>query len=478
MLYSRRNSPDERQIEQSRLFVRRASTRKDVRLMRFHAGPRRLLTTLALTGAFGFAAETAGAGDWKFGPGVGFSSKQKDFEFKLAGYVQSDFRGYPNWEAGDEDTGPLRFDNLDLRRGRIGVEGKWKELDYELDVDWTQPGRRILKDGDEPAEGWGGIELKNAAIDYQFNKALRIRAGHFKPPISPEFLTSSSKIDFVERSLLSQNMAPDRDWGAMLYGELLDRIIYQAGVFAGDGRTAESRAETTFAARVQYMAVEDLMLGVYSSIGDVKAPVEPELRPGQLVIPPELIPQPNGFGGRGASGFRFSERRFVEGRRLRLGTEATYWHKSYGLKGEYMYGREQRKRQSAIFTDLPDEVGQGWAVSATWLLTGEKKERTLKPKRPLPGGPGAIEVGVRVEGLRYDDAGDDSGFEGAGNRARNIRPASLKALTGGVSWWPTSFMRVMGNVVVDRYVDPLLAPERDRLGNYVSLQGRVQLHFP
>lgn len=431
--------------------------------------------SLGLLAAALAAAASAVAGDWKFGPGVEFSSKQADFKLKLAGYVQGDFRSYRNWGVGDEDSGSLRNDSADLRRGRVGLEGNWKDLDYELDVDWTNPARRAIKDGDRPVLGWGGVELKNAALDYSFDKALKVRAGHFKLPISPELLTSASKIDFIERSLIGQNVAPDRDWGVMLYGEVLKRINYQAGVFAGDGRTEERRAETSFAARVLFRVIDGLDAGGYFSQGNVKAPPEPPAE--LLVVPPELIPQANGFGVRGPTGYRFSERRFVEGRRLRAGLEATLARGPFGMKGEYVHGREERKRQSAIFTDLPEEVANGWAVSATWLVTGDEKERTIKPKKPLFEGIGAIEIGARYEGLRYDDT-ENVGFEGAGNRARNMRPAGLKVFTGGVSWWPTLWMRVMGNVVVDRYIDELLAPETRRLGNYVSLQGRLQLHLP
>jgi hypothetical protein len=261
----------------------------------------------------------------------------------------------------------------------------------------------------------------------------------------------------------------------MLHGEVLKRINYQAGVFAGDGRTEVNRAETTVAARVLYRVIRGLDAGGSFSLGNVKAPPEPPA--GLLVVPIELIPQANGFGTRGPTGYRFSDRRFVEGRRLRAGLEATLARGPFGAKGEYMHGREARKGQSAIFTDLPEEVGNGWAISTTWLLTGDKKERTIKPKKPLFKGAGAIEIGARYEELRYDDT-ENVGFEGAGNRARNMRPAAVKVATGGISWWPTPWMRVMGNVVVDRYIDKLLAPETNRLSNYVSLQGRLQFHFP
>jgi phosphate-selective porin len=117
-------------------------------------------------------------------------------------------------------------------------------------------------------------------------------------------------------------------------------------------------------------------------------------------------------------------------------------------------------------------------VQATWLLTGDKKKQTIKPRRPLFHGPGAIEIGARYEELRFDDTGPDTGFAGVGNRSRNIRPAADTAFTGGLSWWPIQWVRLMGNVVIERFEDPLLAPEPGRTGDYVTLMWRVQLELP
>jgi hypothetical protein len=36
----------------------------------------------------------------------------------------------------------------------------------------------------------------------------------------------------------------------------------------------------------------------------------------------------------------------------------------------------------------------------------------------------------------------------------------------------------MGDVVMEQYGEPLVAPEPGRKGNYVTVLGRVQLHLP
>jgi phosphate-selective porin len=182
--------------------------------------------------------------------------------------------------------------------------------------------------------------------------------------------------------------------------------------------------------------------------------------------------------GEGPAGFEFYERHFVNGRRLRFGGDLAWTPGPVGIKGEYLEGREERLGQGSTFDDLPEQVARGWTGSATWLLTGESKKNRIEPRRPFPHGVGAIEIGARYEEIRFDDLGPEGGFEGAGNRARNIRPAADRVFTGGLSWWPVYWVRLMGNVVVERYLDPLLAPEPGKRGNYVTLLARVQVALP
>ena len=72
----------------------------------------------------------------------------------------------------------------------------------------------------------------------------------------------------------------------------------------------------------------------------------------------------------------------------------------------------------------------------------------------------------------------NTGFESAGSRAANIRPAGIRTFTGGLSWWPNRFLRLQGNALLERYDDPLRAPEPGNSGDYVSVLGRIQVHLP
>ena len=376
---------------------------------------------------------------WKLGPDAGVS--KGSFRLNLTGYLQGDFRYFSDWEVKETEAGELRRDEAEVRRVRVGLDAVWRKLNLQFEIDPLQEGRGRLRD---------------AYAELRFGKAFRLRGGHIKVPVSPEFLTSAAKTDFAERTMLASELGPGRDFGVMAHGEV-KRLQYQLGVFAGDGWSHSSRAEITTALRLVVTPVHGLDLGGSASLGEVDA--DPVAAGATLT--------PRGLKGLSPTGYEFFVPHFVGGRRTRVSLEAALSRGPVSLKTEVLRSREERKGQSSTFTDMPDVQGDGWAVSALWRLRGEKKRQ-----------PGALEFGARYESLRFDDVGDDTGFAGFGNRARNIKPGSLEAATAGFSFWMTRWGRIMGNLLLERYGEPLLAPEPGRAGNYVTLLGRVQLHLP
>ncbi len=390
----------------------------------------------------------APAPGWTTEP-VALKNEASDFEIGLTGYVQADFRSYRDWTVAAPE---LRADEAEWHRVRVGVDGHFRRLSFQVDVG------PVEKDGKE---------LKDAWLELRFAKALRLRGGRLKVPVSPEWLTSPAKTDFLERAVMVEAMAPERDWGAELNGEIGRVVEYQAGVFAGDGVKNRFRAGTTWAGRLVFKPWRGVEIGGSTSYGTVAA--DP--------VGPGLDPDPKGFAAASQTEYSFFEPVFVGGRRQRWDAEATVRRGPVGFRAEYLQETEARDGQGPTLEDLPAVRGHGFQVAATWLLTGEKKARTIQPRARLLRGPGAVEIGARYEEMRADDVGNQ-GFEGFGSRARNLRPAGYRALTGGVSWWPTIFLRLAGNVVVERYRDTLVAPETGNEGSYVSLVGRVQVMLP
>jgi phosphate-selective porin OprO/OprP len=374
------------------------------------------------------------------------------FEIRLAGYVQADLRSFQDWQVGDGSDPTLRADESEWRRLRVGIEGEWRRLSFEFDVD------PAFDEGDE---------LKDARLGLRVARELELDGGHVKLPVSPEWLTSASKTDFIERGVAVEALGPGRDWGGQLQGELGRTLEYTAGVYAGDARSSTRRAGTTVAGRLVLKPLRWLDLGGSFSLGDVAA--DP--------VGPGLDPRPKGVEGTSSTGYDFFPSLFVDGQRRRWGAEARLQGGPVAVWGEFLEAREERKGQGPVLEDLPAVYGRGWSATFTWLVTGDRKTRTIRPARGLPGGPGAIELAARYEELWFDDV-ENEGFESSGSRARNVRPGGIRALTGGLSWWPTSFLRFQGNVLVERYDDALRAPEPGNAGDYVSLLARVQVHLP
>jgi phosphate-selective porin len=234
----------------------------------------------------------------------------------------------------------------------------------------------------------------------------------------------------------------------------LRSINYEVGVFEHDGANARSRdadrvtGGRTLAARVTAQPFRSS-----------KSPLE-DLQVGFATTSSDL---PTGLAGL-RDGTVFGESFLpsnapVQGARRRLGLEMRWRPGPFSLKSEYMRVTTERLGQSVEDTDLSPLVASGWYVSGTWVLTGEAKARGLdRPRRPLlGGGPGAIEIAARVERLAFGSAAHDD-VPSRSPRADVIVGNGDRAITAGVNWYPSRWIKVQFNVIQERLDDPGLGP--------------------
>ena len=103
------------------------------------------------------------------------------------------------------------------------------------------------------------------------------------------------------------------------------------------------------------------------------------------------------------SQYTFFEPVFVRGARNRYGVDLDWTNDQFGARAEYMAVTDAREAQGLRGNNLNAARARAWYVQGTWVVTGDKKDRPVEPKHPLPmSGIGAIEVAARYERLWFD----------------------------------------------------------------------------
>jgi phosphate-selective porin OprO/OprP len=355
-------------------------------------------------------------------------------------------RALVEWRWFDPDIGE---DLFHLRTARIGLKGKLtRHFDWEIE-------REITEQDDTVQFG----EWKDVYLEWNTFDGASARGGRFKMPFGLEATTGVSELDFAYRTLGSSEIAPSRDRGVMLFGDL-GHFGYEAGVFDGDGDNAESNEP-------QFVAEGEDLNNVGPSIaarvtGDLLRvlPVG-DLRSANFGLAYTNSDVPEGLNSlRGESvwGSHFFDRVYVKGRRQRIGAQFEWTPGPASLKAEWMQAREQRIEQSNRDQDLSDFIAEAWYVAGTWFVTGEKKDGNIKVKRPLlNGGIGAIELAARVERLGFRSAGT-SGPAFTNPRNDHQVPNSDTVFTVGVNWITSTWTRVIVNAIHEDFADESRTP--------------------
>ena len=409
----------------------------------------------------------------KFKDGLTFESPDGDFKAKIAGRVHSDYRIFDHNDSKNNPTlvpatitnsipnagSSIGADTFDIRRARIGFEAKYKNYyDAVLSLDMVG------------AANNGGSATNLTIVDQAyFNVAwwqpVQFRFGVFKSPMTLEKLTSSNNIDFMERSFINA-LAPNEQFGAMVYGVPMTGVTYQVGAFSGgptrapesdireDGKEYVARATANFA---EILGQKDMIshVGVSYSDGD--------------------LPQ----GGVGASG-RTESRGVTFFRAPTFQRSATVFDNSnrqrVGLEGAFAYNQFKAQAEWMKQSDKFDTAARGydldttnWYVEGLWTITGEKYSdgykngvmggiKPLKDFDPATFTGGAWEVGVRYSKFDASDYNANGVGQGVGTADANITTkaagfAKADAWTAGLKFLPNSNMRFMLNYVDTSFND-------------------------
>jgi len=352
--------------------------------------------------------------------------------------VQTDFRSFSPQVQTPEGT-------FDLHRGRVGLEGQFlKHFEYEIERDF----RQSLANNDQR------YPWKDVKLDFTYFDNFQLLVGKFKMPFGLDETTSEHETDFSLRSRTADDLSPGRSVGGMLHGRFFSRgVSYWAGFFRHDGENGRNHngqpiAGQTFAGRVTGTPIRELAVPEF-------------LRPLELGMGYTRSDVPEGLSsirGNAYSDENLIAYAYVKGPRERMGVDATLITGPFSLKSELVDLREAREGQGIYLEDLPKKLSRGWYASVTWVVTGEKKEGGVTPRKDfLKGGPGAIELAARFEQIRFGTA-KHIGDEFRSPRSPNFRAQSDRSWTIGVNWYTNRYVKIQADAVNEQIEDLTRSP--------------------
>jgi hypothetical protein len=154
----------------------------------------------------------------KKGTGFGFTSG--NFELWIGGLFQFEYYGVDRKNAQDTN-------NFRVKEARFYFKGKAFVEGFTYKFQW---------------QGNGGVALLDAYGNYVVTEGVEVRFGQFKTPYSRQQLTSTGKLEFMDRSIVVNFFSPGRDIGVMAhdvvhFGENPDDMALEwaFGLFNGDG---------------------------------------------------------------------------------------------------------------------------------------------------------------------------------------------------------------------------------------------------
>lgn len=323
--------------------------------------------------------------------GFGLKSADGQFEYKLRGLVQLDYRDFGG------SAFPNAVDGFTARRIRPTFEGTL----------FGKYGFRFT-----PEFGENKSAVVDAYLDVKLDPAFQVRLGKFKPFVGLERLQGGADIKFIERGYVSNNLLPNRDVGVSVYGDVLNKkLSYAVGLFNGvtDGgenttsQDVNSNKEVTARLFATPFAGSDSVLqglgfGIAATSGDsnLASPAS-----GAAVgVPGYKTPgQANNF-------FSYANRVASNGKRERWAPQAYFYRGPLGLIAEYAQVSQGLVNSAAERTTAKNSA---WQLAASWLLTGEDASfRGVKPHSPFrqgeDGGWGAFELVARYQENQIDEA--------------------------------------------------------------------------
>lgn len=153
---------------------------------------------------------------WDGGTKVEFP--EQGFSTKIATLIQT------RYEFTDSDSGD-NTSSFDVKKARLSVSGSAlnKEFDYKVLVDFV---------GTSDSTGADSPNLLDAYLTWHVSDPIWVRMGQWKTGVSRQYVTEDAKMQFADRSAVSNFFDLGRDTGAAIGGSF-DAFTWQLSAFNG-----------------------------------------------------------------------------------------------------------------------------------------------------------------------------------------------------------------------------------------------------
>jgi phosphate-selective porin OprO and OprP len=401
--------------------------------------------------------------------GEHFFIKSPDGQFSISpyGYVNTDYRAY------DGDGAPP--DTFLVRRARFGFQGNYgSHFDFALLTD---------------AAATTGSVVRDVYLNVRIRPEFQFQAGQFKVPFAQETGVGATNLDFVERGfqamLYPSAASAFRSPGVAIHGDLFGGVMqYWVGAFNGKGYAAANTTnEPEVIGRLRFYpwrkSKNDWLkqFAVGGSIDHARSQGITRDLSFSAALPD--------------ASYTFFPQFVINGPIERYNGEFTYIKSRFAFRGEYDQLMESRDNVGSLqpgglgYLSLPQIRAKAFDVSATYLLTGEKRPENGTPRvnHPLygpdtPGGKGrgfgAWEVAFRVTGIHALEPGTSF----LQYYTKGFVPTfddHTTEYTVGLNWYPNYWVRYMLNVSVDQLKDPSVLGAEPQ--NFFVVAQRLQFRF-
>lgn len=304
-------------------------------------------------------------------------------------------------------------DGAEFRRARLGANGKYKNVEYQIEYDFAS----------------GGATLKASYLRWRTANNNVIWFGHMKEPFGLEFQSSSKYPTFIENSLLSA-FYPEYNTGIYFTDDSEDKkLSYSLGLFYDSGNfgmtSQDDEDDLNVTGRVTYLLRNEgkgkklMHLGLAHTVRNA-----------------------NSYRYRTRAENHFWTQRFVDTGNIQAeGTRQTgfevVWHNGpLQLQAEHVLAEVDS-------TAGIDPGFNGTYIQASYFLTGEHRPYNQKyrlfsrvtPKQDYDknGGRGAWQIAARYSTVDLNDI--EAGINGGEQSSKTI----------GLNWHLNSHSRLMLN---------------------------------